>query len=103
MNCEFVLPWVAVANQGLGLRQQVLLADLDAFPEGTGRRLVQDAHPATGLGNDFDAVETGTGFAGSGADRPDLTGGKGIGVDGLVEWSSGVDTKSRRHPVQACS
>jgi hypothetical protein len=60
-----VLPGVAAADQGLGLRQEVLLADLHAFPESGGRGLVQDAYSAAGLRVDLYAVEPRAGFAGS--------------------------------------
>ena len=57
LDRELVLARIAVADQLLRARVEVLLADLDALAKGGRRRLVEDLDAAAGPAGDFDPVE----------------------------------------------
>src|SRR5580765_5558257 len=81
---ELVLPRIAVTDQLLRPRIEVLLADPDALPEGRRCRLVEDLHAAAGPARDLDPIQARPGLGAAGADSPDLPRRKQIALDRLV-------------------
>ena len=75
---------VAVADELLGPSVEVLLAHLDALPEGGRHGVIENLRAAAGAGRDLDAVESRAGLAPAGADGPDLAGRERVAVDGFV-------------------
>ena len=84
LNGKLVPTPVAIADERLALRVEILFPHLDAFAETRRCRRIQDFHAPTRTNRDLDAIQAGTRFPASGADGPDLAWRKGIAVDGLI-------------------
>ena len=79
-----MLARVAVADEFLGSRVEVLLADLDALSKCGRCRLIQNLDAAAGTARDFDSVESRTSLGAARTDGPHLARRKRISLDRLI-------------------
>src|ERR1039458_201151 len=79
-----MLAGIAVTDEFLCPRVEILLADLDALPERSCRGLVEDLDASSWPGRHLETIQAGAGLRRSHACGPDLSGRKRIGLDRFV-------------------
>ena len=76
-----MVPRLTVPDEGPCLRQEVLLGDPEALPQGGRRALVHEPHRSARGVADVDPVEAGADITGALGHRPDLPGGQWVEAD----------------------
>src|ERR1039458_1756652 len=79
-----MLAGIAVTDEFLCPRVEILLADLDALPERSCRGLVEDLDASSRPGRHLKAIQAGAGLRRSHAGGPNLSGRKRVGLDRFV-------------------
>src|SRR5687768_18388091 len=85
--------WVAVADQFLGSRVQILLADLDAFSKCGRCRLIENLDAAARSACNLNSIEPRTGLWAPVTDGPHLTRRERIPLDRFIAMQLGCGHK----------